>query len=748
MNFNVFTKWFVVLYLVFIPLDLYCFIVSATEPCINDFELCKECQDVDNIEIRYCRQLSCERIDENLIELENRINKLLSTKLKTKKLILVNVPLRSLTPSVCQMTELVDMELSHNCLEAVPVGCFKDFRSIERIRITDNKVNVLKKGVFDGLGSLKYVEMERNTISHIDEEVFSNKSDLHKLTHLNLVQNKLTSVGAWIFIWPHTTQGEIRIDLAYNFISKFTNSFNWTFNCKEKLIGNLDFELNLSNNNISHITDLTKPYFKNRVAFLCLLGNKRTTEIKIRLKSNPLLCDCVDYQFAILAQRAAYSSILENVQCKRPVEFQDRKFLSIALDDLICKSTTNCVQGCLCIEQPSKSTFHVNCSQSYQHDALPESLPETKLHKYVLKFSGTSLERLEKRKYFNTTTYLDLSNAKIKSISDEFLTLIKHIGVVHLHGNLLSTLPKEASLKETFSINEFTLYSNPWNCNCENRWLKSWINKSRHMIKFPESMYCEEPHWNRGKSILLVEDSDFCSDPNVVKQNRILMITLIPLFFSILLIIGIGALVLKFKVEIHAKFSIHPFDRDECEGEHMLYDVFISSSYQDRLFAIDLVRTLESRGYCVCYHEKDFLIGPSIASNICRAVVYSKRVVCILSNDFLKSPYCMYEFQAALHRNIETKRKRLIALLCNSMTVSKEIMSDEMFAFLSSHTYVKITEGDKWLSQLCYSLAVNKIRKADFDCSLLGGLETELIPQRNGSISPTDEPSLSSIYSI
>lgn len=743
------TKWpviAVVARLSLILLVLCCFVVSRAQPCTHDFELCKECQDGDSITIKYCKSLSCERIDENFIDLEDRIDKLLSTKPKTKYLTLENVPLRSLTPAVCQLTELVNLELSHNCLEAVPVGCFKDFGSIERIRITDNKVNVLKKGVFDGLGSLKSVEMERNNIGHIDEEVFSNKSDLSKLTHIRFGYNKLISVGAWIFIWPNSLQEELRIDLSNNYISKFTNSFNWTFNCKKKVITKLDFELDLSNNNISHITDLINPYFKKRTDLLCMLG-KKLTDVSIRLRSNNLLCDCVDYQYAVLAREAAYSSIMENIQCKRPVEFQDVKLLSVALEDLVCKSTTNCVQGCLCIEQPRKSTFHVNCSQSYQHDAFPESLPETRLRNFNLNFGRTTLERLEKRKYFSKTSYLDLSNSRIKSISDEFLTSIKHIGVVHLHGNLLSALPKKASQNITFSIKELTLYGNPWNCDCENQWLKSWINKSRHMIKFPESMYCKEPRWNRGKSILSVEDSDFCIDPNVVKQNRTLMMVLIPVFASILLIIVLGTLAWKFKVEIHAKFSIHPFDRDECEGEHMLYDVFISSSYQDRLFAINLVRTLESRGYCVCYHEKDFLIGPSIASNICRAVVYSKRVVCILSDDFLKSPYCMYEFQAALHRNIEIKRNRLIALLCNSMNPNKEIMSDDMFSFLSSHTYVKITEENKWLNQLCYSLAVNQIRKEDFDCSLLCALEAELIPQRNGSISPTDEPSLSSIYS-
>ncbi|ESO06560.1 hypothetical protein HELRODRAFT_147478, partial [Helobdella robusta] len=94
--------------------------------------------------------------------------------------------------------------------------------------------------------------------------------------------------------------------------------------------------------------------------------------------------------------------------------------------------------------------------------------------------------------------------------------------------------------------------------------------------------------------------------------------------------------------------------------EDMMFDAFISCSYEDRQFANSLIKTLESRGYCICYHEKDFVGGVPIAANIQHAVLSSKRTICLLSKHFFASPYCMFEFQMALDRNIRVKKNRLV----------------------------------------------------------------------------------------
>ncbi|ESO06558.1 hypothetical protein HELRODRAFT_148022, partial [Helobdella robusta] len=72
-------------------------------------------------------------------------------------------------------------------------------------------------------------------------------------------------------------------------------------------------------------------------------------------------------------------------------------------------------------------------------------------------------------------------------------------------------------------------------------------------------------------------------------------------------------------------------------------------------------------GYRVCYHEKDFVGGRSIASNIVEAIACSKRVVCLMTVHFINSSYCMFEFRTSLQRNVQLNRERLIAILDDSL---------------------------------------------------------------------------------
>ena len=79
------------------------------------------------------------------------------------------------------------------------------------------------------------------------------------------------------------------------------------------------------------------------------------------------------------------------------------------------------------------------------------------------------------------------------------------------------------------------------------------------------------------------------------------------------------------------------FDRDECIGEDMDYDVFLCcSSRHDRPHALRILELIESNGYRVCYHERDYLAGTLIMDNMFLAVVRSKRTVCLISNSFLR----------------------------------------------------------------------------------------------------------------
>lgn len=64
--------------------------------------------------------------------------------------------------------------------------------------------------------------------------------------------------------------------------------------------------------------------------------------------------------------------------------------------------------------------------------------------------------------------------------------------------------------------------------------------------------------------------------------------------------------------------------------------------------------------YKLCIHERDFLPGMGIADNIVECIGASKRIILILSQNFLSSPWCQYEVQIALTELHQKRKSKLL----------------------------------------------------------------------------------------
>jgi len=188
-----------------------------------------------------------------------------------------------------------------------------------------------------------------------------------------------------------------------------------------------------------------------------------------------------------------------------------------------------------------------------------------------------------------------------------------------------------------------------------------------------------------------------------------------------------------------ARFNVHLFDVDECQDEEMIYDVFLTCAYEDREDGRRLLNWLEqgrpvedgvahlmnTGGYKVCYHERDFPPGALIFDTIQSAIVHSKRVVCLLTQNFMNSDYCMLEFRAAWDRNLKQRKHRLVVIKWPDVDASSpavpeqhqhlrvigedhvSLLADERIEedpdvatiedvklFLSTHTYIDYARAD------------------------------------------------------
>ena len=192
-------------------------------------------------------------------------------------------------------------------------------------------------------------------------------------------------------------------------------------------------------------------------------------------------------------------------------------------------------------------------------------------------------------------------------------------------------------------------------------------------------------------------------------------------------------LIYRCRVNVFIKFNIHPFNVDECDGEDMAFDAFVCCAGEDDEVARKIVRWLEYSepgrvGYKICYHARDFLPGSMILDNIQSAIEHSKRVICLMSNEFLRSGMCMFEFDVASNLDITRKKHRLIVIKWPDLDLDEDINEDNIRdrdrvrLFLSRYTYIEYA-SDGWWQQVLYVMPMNRLASTDHDNNPLGGVE-------------------------
>ena len=190
------------------------------------------------------------------------------------------------------------------------------------------------------------------------------------------------------------------------------------------------------------------------------------------------------------------------------------------------------------------------------------------------------------------TKGLDVHNSKVSDINEDVWRGFQYVSYVNLKGNNLKHIP-EIVVSFNYSEAQIDIRDNPFICNCENKWLKSWLVSVSANLQNPNGINCFEPYWLKGKSILTLDDEEFCRGPPFT-MKEILEITIPSISGVILLNVLLVFLLKKFRIQIYKYIKLHPFDRDECIGEDVDYDVFLACAGEDGTLGLSLLQFLES----------------------------------------------------------------------------------------------------------------------------------------------------------
>ncbi|XP_048757179.2 toll-like receptor 4 [Ostrea edulis] len=243
--------------------------------------------------------------------------------------------------------------------------------------------------------------------------------------------------------------------------------------------------------------------------------------------------------------------------------------------------------------------------------------------------------------------------------------LLEHLDMSY---NLLTELDEQAinllPLHETFTIN---FLGNPLSCSCENTFFFQWMNRY-HQSRFThlENITCAYKNGSllslQGlPSIVQILQKD-CSTYSLV---IIVTSSFICLVFSLI----VYRIIYRYRWKILyiyylTKRVLFPELEKTKKRVNYEYDAFISYAEEDRSFVLnEIQRRMESYELRLCIHDRDFLPGIDIAENITNAIHNSRRIVFVMTSHFLKSHWCMFEFNMARMESIYSRGGENILLL-------------------------------------------------------------------------------------
>ncbi|GAB6022471.1 TOLL-like receptor [Chamberlinius hualienensis] len=326
---------------------------------------------------------------------------------------------------------------------------------------------------------------------------------------------------------------------------------------------------------------------------------------------------------------------------------------------------------------------------------------------------------------FTKIETLHLNNNKLRTLPEGVFDNLQHLKKLYLQSNFIKQLPNNIFLplkhltKLAISHNNLTDYNsllylnnistiddvelsgNNWNCNCSylkklNSFLQN-ISKisqvDRVYCKFSNGTYANQPitkyYFQNCEKIIAVDNT-----------ITYIWASLLGIFVCITLI---AVIIFYFRHEMQVLFYSHYgvriFNRSKsrtAEEEGKIYDAFIAYNSEDENFLVySLLPGLEQidKPYRLCLHQRDFAPGAFITDSILEAVERSSRTIILLTESFVRSEWCKFEFKTAHVQMLHDRCARVIVVVVGDIPPN---LDPEMNLYLKTNTYLKWGEKLFW----------------------------------------------------
>jgi len=292
---------------------------------------------------------------------------------------------------------------------------------------------------------------------------------------------------------------------------------------------------------------------------------------------------------------------------------------------------------------------------------------------------------------------LNLSQNSLRNIDFEFSN-IKMFKILDVSYNLLtalqtSTVQRFSTLMETSNLT-INLLGNPLQCSCETYYFLKWISQhQKQFMNFVDYTCLYKRNFVRFSNLTEVVMVDL----NFQCSKEIAVIASASLLGLLLILVSIAVCCYRYRWELRY-FCLKLAQRSRryqllVDDTTFTYDAFVVYSSEDSRWVHDeLIPHLEndSNGYQslrLCVHERDFLLGENILSNIWSKMEESRKVILVISKNFTMSNYCNYEIDLARMLSVEKARNLLVPVMLENVRMAD--MSDSLRWIVRRLTYIE-----------------------------------------------------------
>ncbi|XP_072316974.1 toll-like receptor 21 [Eucyclogobius newberryi] len=538
---------------------------------------------------------------------------------------------------------LTDLSYRYNRILTVSDNAFNNTPNLVNLSLNINSIAWFGRWALTGLKKLQHLRLDQNIMTDLYHETFQDQINLEIL---NLNSNRISV----IFCMTFHSLGKLKtLDLGGN---KITPIKKKGFHGLTSLL-----TLILDDNNLIQIDTSLYYAFSDKLKVLSLKSNT------IRFMS-----ETINSPFLNLSQLNEL-----NLDAQRPYGL-------ILLPHFF--------RGLHSLKNLSLTNNHISKLAS---DAFAEL---TELQYLTLNYCCVGVLQLQPGVFKNlkNLTRLVVENMGLQNFSKDVFGDLTKLESLQLNRNVMHSIDVDI-LKGLPHLHYMDIRSVPLSCTCENLQLQNWtVNNPDVQVVYIHDHPCQEStkhrFYNFDTKVCYVDFGLFLC---FTTAAAVFVFTLVPIIYTKLY------WTFKYSYFVFRAWFGERWRRLRDKEENCAYDAFISYNSSDEQWVMEeLVPNLEGNGssFKLCLHHRDFEVGRNIVDNIVSAVYSSRKTLCVVSRNFLRSEWCSLEIQLASYRLFNEHRDVLLLVFLETISQQQISSYHQMRKVMLKKTYLQWPRSD------------------------------------------------------